>query len=279
MKIRCALLAAALALLLAGCQVEEPAETASVPPDTAAPVGESVPSETPSPALDPLEELLAQYPIDDDHDAFLVDTGGRLGTLLVTVELGEREQDLELRETPLYIAIWDPEDMSEAIQEMESTIFNIFHWHAEVDANFDGYMDFSYTYAMGNQPCYAHLWIWDEDVGQFVEVPEYAEISMPYCDPETETIDGWARESAAGDGVTTFHRWEDGELVCVRRIETYCPWEQGVPIIVSVQDRVDGELKRVYYEEFPWELDEIEGREAWRLEASKWGSLDYHGET
>lgn len=277
MKICHALLAAVLTLLLAGCQAGEPAETASMPPDTPAPVGESAPPEEPSPVLDPLEELLAQYPIDDDHDAFLVNTGGRLGTLLVTAELGEREQDLELLETPLYLAIWNPADMSEAIQEMESTVFNVFHWHEELDANFDGYMDFSYMYAMGNQPCYSYLWIWDEDAERFAEVPEYARISMPYCDPETEIIHGWARNSAAGDGVTTLHRWEDGELVCVRRIETSCPWE-GEVSTVSVQDRVDGELKRVCYEVFPWELDEIEGREAWRQEASKWGSLDYHGE-
>ena len=298
MRMRCILLAAALAFLC-GCGATKPVESRPVPPPETAPVqpvgtpspapetpapseepepsGEPAPSAEPS---DPLEELMAQQPIDDDHDAFLVHTGGRLGTLLVTAELGEREQDLELRETPLYLAVWNPADMSEAIQEMESTVFNVFHWRAEVDANFDGYMDFSYTYAMGNQPCYAHLWIWDEDedAGQFVEVPEYAEISMPYCDPETEIIHGWARNSAAGDGVTTFHRWEDGELVCVRRIETSCPWEEE-PAIVSVQDRVNGELKRVYYEEFPWEIDVMEGREAWRQEASKWHSLDYHGET
>lgn len=278
MKIRYALLAAALALLLAGCQAKEPVATVSVPPDTPAPMEESAPPEEPEPSLDPLEQLLAQYPIDDDHDAFLVDTGDRLGTLLVTAELGEREQDLELRETPLYLAVWDPADMSEAIQEMESTIFNVFHWRAEVDANFDGYMDFSYTYAMGNQPCYAHLWIWDEDAGQFVEVPEFAEISAPYCDPETEIIHGWARASGAGDGLTTFYRWEDGELVCVRRIETYCGWDPEVPSVVSVEDRVDGELERVYYEKFPWEIDKMEGRETWRQEASKWSSLDYHGE-
>ena len=90
MKMRYALLAAALSLLLAGCQAEEPVETVSVPLGTAPPMKESAPSEAPSPTQDPLEELLARQPIDDDHDAFLVDTGGRLGTLLVTAELEER---------------------------------------------------------------------------------------------------------------------------------------------------------------------------------------------
>ena len=301
MKMRCILPAAALALLLCGCQgagpVEsepapppetapvQPVETPTPPPEEPAPSETPVPSEEPAPTAgpsDPLEELLAQQPIDDGHDAFLVHTGGRLGTLLVTAELGEREQDLELREIPLYLTVWNPADMREAIQEMESTVFNVFHWRAEVDANFDGYMDFSYTYAMGNQPCYAHLWIWDEDAGQFVEVPEYAEISTPYCDPETEVIDGWARYSGGGDGLTTFHRWEDGKLVCVRRIETGYDDENRViinevshfPSWIRVEDRIDGELTQVYYRYYAAD----EGTDFFP-ERMKWEHLDYHGET
>lgn len=290
MKRGALLLAAALALLLAGCGAGEPEAGASPSlepsqPVTAAPRLQETPGPLteelePSPALTP-EEILARQPVDDTHDAFLVDTGGKLGTLLVTVELGEREQDLELRETPLYIAIWNPADMSEAIQEMESTIFNVFHRYAELDANFDGYMDFSYMYAMGNQPCYSHLWIWDEDAEQFVEVPEYAEISMPYCDPETGIIDGFARNSGAGDGVTTLHRWEGGELVCVRRIKTWW-WEPEDKILteeeltvflygIKVEDRIDGELTQVYYKEFPPGEDFFDER-------AKWENLDYHGE-
>ena len=82
MKIRSALLAAALALALIGCQAEEPTGTDSIPPEPSPTV--SAPPE----ALTP-EQLLARQPMDDTHDAFLVDTGGKLGTLLVTVEKGE----------------------------------------------------------------------------------------------------------------------------------------------------------------------------------------------
>ena len=281
MKMRHVLLAAVLALLLAGCQAEGAAETPSMPSDTPAPMKEFVPPEETGPSLDPLEGLLAQYPVDDNHDAFLVPTGGRLGTLLVTVELGEREQGLELLETPLYIAIWNPADMSGAIQEMESTIFNVFHWHEELDANFDGYLDFSYMYAMGNQPCYSYLWIWNEDAGQFVEVPEYAEISMPYCDPEAEIIHGWARYSGGGDGLTTFHRWKDGELVCIRRIETGYDDENRVyineisyfPSWIKVEDRIDGEMAEVYYRYYA----PNEGTDFFP-ERAKWENPDYHGE-
>lgn len=279
MKMRHALLVMTVALLLAGCRAEELAEPPSMPPDTPAPVEESAPPEKPEPSRDPLEELLEQQPMDDDHDAFLVDTGGKLGTLLVTVERGE--QDKELWEFPLHFAVWNPKDMSRPIQEMEETMFSVFRRHAELDANFDGYMDFSYMYAMGNQPCYSYLWIWDEDTEQFAEVPEYAEISMPYCDPETEIIGGFARCSGGGDGLTTFYRWEDGELVCIRRIETGYDDENRVevnevsyfPSWIKVEDRIDGELTQVYYRYY----SVGEGTDFFP-EQMKWEDLDYHGE-
>ena len=281
MKIRYALPIVALALLLAGCQAEKSVETASVPPETPAPTEESAPLETLGPSLDPLEELLAQQPIDDTHDAFLVPTGGTLGTLLVTAEKGEQDRDTELGGYRTTLSVWNPRDMEEPIQTMAVLVEDVaFGRHEVVDANFDEYMDFSCMYFMGNQPNYWYLWIWDEETGQFVEAPEYQEISGPRCNPETEIIDGFARNSGAGDGVTTFHRWEDGELVCIRRIETWweatdmvIPETEGTVFIygIRVEDRIDGELTQVYYKEFPPGEDFFD-------EQAKWERLDYHGE-
>ena len=42
--------------------------------------------DTPQPQKS-LQQLLEEQPIDDTHDAFLIDTGGELGTLLVAAEL------------------------------------------------------------------------------------------------------------------------------------------------------------------------------------------------
>ena len=285
MKIRHILLAAALALLLAGCQAEEPVGSASVPPEPSPvqslpvepfPVS-SAPPEAPTP-----EQLLAQQPIDETHDAFLVDTGGRLGTLLVTAELGERIPESELGEFAVTLSVWNPRDMEAPLQTMETEVEDwCFGCHETVDANFDGHMDFSVLYFMGNQPNYWYLWVWDEEAAQFAEVPEYTEISSPRCNPETEVIDGWARNSGAGDGTTTFHRWEDGKLVCVRRIETWW-WEPEDTILteeeltvflygIKVEDRIGGELTQVYYKEFPPGEDFFD-------EQAKWEHLDYHGE-
>ena len=67
-------LLALCALLLAGCQTEEKAPGASASPSEPAPQPKTA------------QELLEEQTIDDTHDAFLVDTGGRLGTLMVTAE-------------------------------------------------------------------------------------------------------------------------------------------------------------------------------------------------
>lgn len=281
MKIRYALLAAALALALTGCQAEEPTGTAPLPPEPSPTAG--VPLRTP-PELPSPEELLEQQPVDDTHDAFLVDTGGKLGTLLVTAELGEQDRDTEFGDYHTTLSVWNPGDMDAPLQTMAVLVEDMaFGHHEVVDANFDGYVDFSVLYNMGNAARYWYLWVWDEGAGQFVEVPEYREISLPRRNPETEIIDGWARNSGAGDGVTTFHRWENGKLVCVRRIETGYDYENGVvefemgnevthfPSWIKVEDRVGGELAEVYYKEFPPKEDFFD-------EQAKWEHLDYHGE-
>lgn len=274
MKIRYILLAAALALMLAGCRAEEPVGTTSVSPEP--------PPTASEPVSAPPEELLAEQPMDDTHDAFLVDTGGKLGTLLVTAEKGERIPESELGDFAVTLSVWNPRDMEAPLQTMETEVEDwCFGSHETVDANFDGHMDFSVLYFMGNQPNYWYLWVWDEEAAQFAEVPEYTEISSPRCNPETEVIDGWARNSGAGDGTTTFHRWEDGKLVCVRRIETWW-WEPEDTILteeeltvflygIKVEDRIDGELAQVYYKEFPPGEDFFDER-------AKWEHLDYHGE-
>ena len=126
-----------------------------------------------------------------------------------------------------------------------------------------------------SKPYYRHYWLWDEEQRQFQYCAPLVHISQAVFDPERQVIIGWARSSGAGDGIHTFHRWEDGELVCVRRIKSHSPWEE--PSTVSVMDRINGELQQVYYKEFPWSSEEPEGQEAWRQVCYKWYDLDYHG--
>ena len=224
-----------------------------------------------------LQQLLEEQPIDDTHDAFLIDTGGELGTLLVAAELAMENKD-EFGTRDITFSVWNPADMEQPIQIFsEEFMMGVApEFHHVVDVNFDGFQDFGYLFFLGNQPNYCHYWLWDEEYGQFKYCASLSEISQAVFDPERQVVTGWARSSGAGDGVTTFHRWEDGELVCVRRVESFSPWEE--PSVVCVQDRIDGELQQVYREEFPWLGEEPEGQEAWRQAQHRWCDLDYHGE-
>lgn len=222
-------------------------------------------------------DLFQQQPIDDTHDAFLVSTGGKLGTLLVTAELAMENKD-EFGTRDITFSVWNPVDMEQPIQTFsEEFMMGVApEFHHVVDANFDGFQDFGYLFHAGNQPYYRHYWLWDENQGQFQYCASLVEISQPVFDPERQVITGWARNSGASDGINTFHRWENGELVCVRRIESFSSWEE--PSVVCVQDRINGELQQVYREEFPWPGEEPEGQEEWRQARYKWCDLNYHGE-
>ena len=244
------------ALLLTGCQRGEEASAGPAPPP------ELVPRTA--------QELLAEQTIDDTHDAFLVDTGGRLGTLLVTAELGTERGEFE---TAMSLSVWDPADMSRPLQTVD--------WeggypgeHQILDVNFDGYPDFTILFARGVQAELYHCMRWDEEQGLFVEEPEYAAISSPVLDPETRSIFGWNRASGAGDGVSTIHQWMDDELVCVRRIELFAKdWDYDSPFVLTVRDRIDGELTEVFREEYP--LDPGEYFDV----RMKWEDINYHGES
>ena len=61
------------------------------------------------------QQLLEEQPIDDTHDAFLVDTGGELGSLLVTAELAMEYKD-EFGTRDITFSVWNPADMEQPIQ-------------------------------------------------------------------------------------------------------------------------------------------------------------------
>lgn len=261
-----------LALCLTACS-QSPQSAATPSPALSPSPTAAAPSPTPtsSPALSPSEELkeLWGFPIDDTHDAFEVPTGGKLGTVLVTVEQ-EQSDSLDLGDFLFAFSVWSADDLTTPIQTMKAESYGVFHRGGALDANFDGYMDFGYMYAMGNQPMYYHYWIWNEDEGQFIQEPEFDQISMPDFDPETGIISGYARNGFAGAaGTTTFHRWIDGKLTCIRKIET-CPYGGDIDnVCLTVEEPVDGVLTVIYQHEtdIGTAFEEVE----------KWSDLSYHG--
>ena len=247
-----------LCLLLCACRADDP-ET--VTPEYAA----QSPEET---AKKPEQVLLEQL-VDDTHNAFLVDTGGELGTLLVTAELDEETPTEDCRAT-IQFTVWDPYSMDEPLQTLTAGTDIFLDWSI-IDANFDGYMDFACTYLRGNQPYYDHLWIWNEYDKRFDSIPEYDKISVPTLDEETETVYGFNRSSAGGTGEHSFYQWVEGKLLCMRRIDIY-GIDQGDTIRMSIQDRVAGGLAEIYHEDFPSESG------GWLDAEMIWYNLDYHGE-
>ena len=219
------------------------------------------------PEKTPQQILLEEQLIDETHDAFLVDTGGRLGTLLITVEWDEENKEYDY-DALLHFAVWDLAHMDTPLQTMEAYSC-IFHWSEVTDANFDGHQDFGYMYAMGNQPTYWNYWLWDEEQAQFVYCAPLAEISDPVFDEQRQVVTGYNRSSAMS-GVDTISRWIDGELVLVREIETHYPEDDGTQFM-TVKDLIDGQMTEVYRTQWGWTEAEIDIY-------SKWCDLDYHGE-
>lgn len=252
------------ALLLGGCQGGETTSPVSAPPS--------------EPAPKTVQELLEEQPIDDAHDAFLVDTGGRLGTLLVTVERGEQNLEEEFGGYFTTLSVWNPQKMDSPIQTMEIEVGGwAFGHHNVVDANFDGHQDFGYLWFMGAHSSESwDYWFWNEKQGEFAWASEFCDegISSPSFNAEDKTVSNLMRYSGAGDGVSTIYKWVDGKLVCMRKIEDEpTGWtDYNSPWILTVKDRINGELTEVFRKEYPWdpgEYFEVRG---------KWEDINYHGE-
>ncbi len=217
------------------------------------------------------QQLLKEQTIDDSHDAFLVDTGGKLGILLITVEVvGKREDDSGRQKT--IFSVWNPKKMEQPIQTfIKKTMMGVALEHHNVaDANFDGVQDFVYLIDRGNQPNYWHYWLWNEKQTKFIYCESLRDISDPQFKIEKKVVTGWNRDSASS-GVHTFYRWIDGELTLLRKIEIHGPTKEGMQI-GTVSDLTDGQMIEVYRNEWVW------NGETFELD-SKWYDLDYHGES
>lgn len=215
-------------------------------------------------------QVLEEQLIDDTHDAFLVDTGGKLGTLLITVEVvGEREGDAGRQKT--IFSVWNPKKMEQPMQTFSKKIMEGIapEFHNVADTNFDGFQDFGYLYSLGNQPNYWHYWLWDEEQAQFIYCESLTDISAPQFDTEKKVVTGWARDGAS-NGEYTIYRWNDGKLSLARTIEFDGPTKDGMSI-GTVKDLIGGKMVEVYRTEWDW-------KEETRQLDSKWYDLDYHGE-
>lgn len=226
------------ALLLAGCRAAGVPVTPEPDPEP-----EIVREPEPAPTPDP-QQMAAQWLSDDGHHAFFVN-----GHIVTVERAAEPTEDCRL-----ILTIWDRADPTVPIQTIrmaEDTRFDGDKsldpaWNRVENFNFDGYEDFGCVYAMGNQPVFYHVWLWDPEAGQYVYEPAFDGISYPEVDWAEEKITGWARSSAA-TGDHSIYKWIDGVLTEVRhiKIDFEDMWDIN-SLYASVTDLVDGEMREVF---------------------------------
>ena len=248
-------------------ETPEPAPTLTATP---APT----PTQTPEPEPTPEEVTeLWGFPIDDTHSAFEVPTGGKLGTVVVTV-------GAERGDTPpigsVTLSVWNSSDLLTPIQTMVLDACwrnNWGEWNEVVDANFDGYMDFGIEYTKGaTAESYWSYWLWNEENGRFEE--ELSIGQAVYFDAERKIVcSRWSGFDPAKGGQSCM-RWEEGKLVTIRTIyhdgPIYCNEDKGLQGTLTVKDNINGILTEVFQLEA--DVDVI------MKEAEKWQDLNYHGE-
>ncbi len=258
-------------VLLAACS----APGAETPVVTPTPTPTSTPEPTLIPASEPTEEVeeLWGFPIDDTHDAFEVPTGGKLGTVLVTVEMQKEGED----EYTSILSVWENSDLTEPIQTIEQKGVAT-RSHKLLDANFDRYMDFCYTWFLGAKNDNSGLYVWNEEQGQFVSEKEF--LGDLVIDEEEKRIYNFTN-GAGSSGTVEIFQWENETLVPARRIGLLYPetLEDGtIRQEIVVEEPADGEWREIYREAYhaPDEIAAI--IDAYYGGELLWYDLNYHGE-
>lgn len=212
----------------------------------------AVPIVTPNPTATPTPELSAEpkelwgFPIDDTHDAFEVDTNGKLGTVLVTVEQGELLEG-EFCDYRYTLSVWDRSDLTTPIQKLEGTGTALGSCEL-IDANFDGYTDFLYIWNCMPMNWPFGLYIWDEEQGQFVYKTTFWGRGVS-ADEGTQTISTYVHYTGYAWADETY-RWENGELVCFRREEYEALNDELQSVEHVTNELVDGQWQEVSRETY-----------------------------
>ena len=264
------LLPAMLLAVLVGACVRAPESLPSPGPTATA-----APSPTPAPSLEPTPHprtLQATWlEVDDSHRFW--------------VELKETDEPSPITENP--VLGWSGGYIGLRVNFCKSEVLDVFpeqsflegyncepyqlSFFAE-DWNFDGYTDLAFTnMAAGFRYHTFAFYFWDPETEQFVRDPYgLGELNNPWRDSETQTI-GSFETAAGGSEWYGYYRFQNGELLPLRKCSYAIDWDDTGLFIATVEDFTDGVGQIVFYAEDNGSNEVYEEYNRWRE------NLNYHG--
>jgi len=137
--------------------------------------------------------------------------------------------EMTLNERHVTISITD--EYGTFIQEIDGVIqgghadwmtVDVYSFNLQFDdLNFNGYLDMWFFTAINPgtaSGAWAQYWLWDSDAQQFVKNEQLSEIScMAWlsANQDTQQVEVFSRGSGRGPWVTSYYKWNDGNLIPV----------------------------------------------------------------
>ena len=174
-------------------------------------------------------------------------------------------QNIQMIEQERYITIIILDENGDLLQEIDGIIqgghadwmvaeHNSFQLQFD-DFNFDGYLDMWLYSAINHGTAggaWAHFWLWDNELMQFIKSEELSEVScMAWlgANHETGQIEVSSRGSGGGPWATDYYEWINSELVIVHSVLIEYVWRNFIPSyqVTTRHNYLTGETTREYY--------------------------------
>lgn len=206
---------------------------------------------------------------------FDIDIGDKVHRLRIVMEAKsfDIEDDEILYNSNLIITIYDIDDLTTPIQVLKNkTNGTLFFDNGIVDANFDGFNDFSYVAYRGASNFSSNFFLWNDEEMKFVFSEELSELSLPTIDEELKVIYEF-NKSGALSNYTRLYRFIGNKLICFRAIHIYPSDKEGIGKFI-VQELIEDELIEIISREITTEnMEEIYD------EYVLWMDLKYTGDS
>lgn len=210
---------------------------------------------------------------------FDIDIGNGIHKFKVVMQVKPFQDGMDdiFYDSELMISIYDRDNLTTPVQELvNKTNGTLFFTNEVLDANFDGYSDFSYVAWRGANNASSNFFLWDNDEMCFVFSEELSELSLPSFDNDLEVVSEF-NKSGATSNFTRFYRFYDDDLICIRGLYMGSSDEEGT-LLLRVEDLKQGELVEVFNKKAS--LDDSEEAFVGEVydEFFLWMNIEYSGE-